>query len=48
MNDHELAADLATQAGKLLLDVRARYLLQGRLPQRTDQWIEWRSERAHV
>ena len=28
-----------------LTDVRARYLLQGRLPQRTDQWIEWKPSR---
>ena len=28
-----------------LTDVRARYLLQGRLPQRTDQWIDWKPSR---
>lgn len=33
-----------------LTDARARHLLQGRLPQRTDQWVDWkpsRWERAH-
>ncbi len=28
-----------------LTDGRARYLLQGRLPQQTDQWIDWKPSR---
>ena len=28
-----------------LTDVRARYLLKGKLPQRTDQWIDWTPSR---